>query len=380
MNLYWLTAPDREVAAAVEAQRRESRPRWVPTKREMLVHVNRALILWYLCLACLPIGIKIDGTQDGVATPGDITAFTIVLVILAVWIVGTWRLEKWAKLPPSPRARMKEWRRMLTALANGFEPEASRTATFAALITAAPRGVFHYPRFAAPGVEFGTLTERRRRGDTWQYIAVKLPSPLPHLILDATANNRVRSDLPVGVGRGQRLSLEGDFDRWFHLYSPAAYGTDAYSVLTPDVMAALIDDASAYNVEIVDDVLVFFTTAAVDFTAPEHWEKVGAVLAGVAPRIARRAREYRDERVPGQAEPRVITALRFGLESDGKPWVEPRSRIGADGRRLDIRDRRQRNRMVMALAAVGYFAFLVFLYAIPAIFGFAGFMSIVDGK
>src|SRR5690606_35050816 len=99
----------------------------------------------------------------------------------------------------------------LTALANGFESQPSARPTFTSLISTAGRGVREYPRFVAPGIEFGNLVHRDRRASNWHYVAVTLPAPLPHLILDATANDRIRSDLPATVDRGQRLSLGGEF-------------------------------------------------------------------------------------------------------------------------------------------------------------------------
>ncbi|POH64589.1 MULTISPECIES: hypothetical protein [Cryobacterium] len=172
---------------------------------------------------------------------------------------------------------------------------------------------------------------RAGRSSRWHYLAVRLPAPLPHLILDATSNNRLGSDLPTGVDRAQRLSLEGGFDRWFHLYRPVTYRSDALYLLTPDVMAALIDTASDFNIEIVDDTLVFFTSSTADFGTPEPWLAIHAILADSASRIAASARRYRDERVPGQEIP-------------------PR------------------------------FLFCTLLYVAPGIFAFAGLMSIIDGR
>ncbi|KAA9149479.1 hypothetical protein F6B41_04585 [Microbacterium lushaniae] len=344
----------------------------------MLVHVNHCLILWYLCIAFMIIGVRVDSHQDGETTAGDIAGLTAIIAILAAWLVATYFLHRWAARPPSPRARLKDWRRDLTALANGFIPSPSSAATFSSIITPRSRGVREYPRFVAPGVEFGTLTHHRARSVTWHYIAVALPAPLPHLILDASSNNRRGSDLPVDVARSQRLSLEGDFDRWFHVYSPTAYGADALYVLTPDVMAALIDEASGYNVEIVDDALVFFSPTIVDFGSPAHWEAVDSVLTRVAPRILAKAFQYVDERVPGQEVPRALTALLAAREEPDVRWTPPTPRIGTDGRRLDVRDPNEG--IAPVLGAIGWFALLAFLYAVPGIFAFAGFMSVIDGR
>jgi hypothetical protein len=369
-DLRWLSAPDAEVAAAMAAARRDARPKWVPTRRRVLVHVNHSLILWYLCVVLLVFGIRVDSYDDGQVSASVFRGLLIAGLVLVVWLCGTVWLYRWAKQPPSPRARIKEWRQALTALANGFEPQSSQAATFASLITTAPGGVRVHPRFVAPGVEFGNLVQhgpssRGARIAQWHYVAITLPAPMPHLILDATSNDGVRSDLPVGIDRGQQLSLEGDFDRWFSVYSPVAYRVDALYVLTPDVMAALIDDASRFNIEIVDHTLVFFTSDAADFSEPAPWTTVHALLTNAAARVINSAGRYRDERVPGQETAPVINKIRAELEHPEIPWVAPPARIGPDGRRLQVRDRR--TGVWSAIGAVGWFLARTLLYAVPGI-------------
>lgn len=382
LDLRWLHATEHEVAAAMATVRRDSRPSWMPTKRQVLVHVNHCLILWYLCIVLMVIGIRVDSYQGGRVSPADLSGLVVAFAILAVWLFGAFLLGRWAARPPSPRARLKEWRQTLTALANGFEPKPSPVATFSSIISVDRTAVREYPRFVASGVEIGNLSHDRSgpsgRSGEWHYIAVTLPAPLPHLLLDATSNGRISSDLPVDVEREQRMSLEGDFDRWFRVYSPLEYRKEALYVLTPDVMAALIDEANRFNVEIVDETLVFFVPRAADFSDAEPWESAHAILTKVAPRILAKSRRYLDERVPGQEVPRVLAKITAELENPSVPWIEPQPLIGPDGRRLTIRDRR--TGLWSVLGAVGWFALLTFLYLVPGVFAFAGFMSIIDGR
>ncbi|MCR2784813.1 MULTISPECIES: DUF3137 domain-containing protein [unclassified Microbacterium] len=378
VDLRWLTAPEDEVAAAMATVRRTSRPSWVPTKRQVLLRVNHCLILWYLCIVFMVYGISVDSYHGGQATASDITGLFAAMAFLAVWLFGTYRMHVWAAKPPSPRARLKQWRQTLTALANGFEQQPLQAATFRSMITTGNPDVRAYPRFTASDVEFGNILRGANRSSGWQYIAIKLPAPLPHVILDATSNNRLGSDLPTTIDRGQRISLEGDFDSWFQAYSPVQYRQEALYVLTPDVMAALIDEASRFNVEIVDDFLVFFTSPSADFAEPEHWQSLDGILTNVAPRIIARARRYVDERVPGQEVPRALAAVRATLENPSEPWRPPTPRIGPDGRRLAVRER---NGLLSLLGAVAWWVTsLLLLYLVPGTFAFAGFMSIVDGR
>jgi hypothetical protein len=95
----------------------------------------------------------------------------------------------------------------------------------------------------------------------WGYVAVKLSTPLPNIVLDAVGNNGLFGSLPAALDGSQRLSLEGDFDRTFTLYCPSGYEADALYLFTPDIMARFVDHAAALDVEIVDDWLFLYTRA-----------------------------------------------------------------------------------------------------------------------
>lgn len=98
----------------------------------------------------------------------------------------------------------------------------------------------------------------------WVYICVKMKRNLPHIVLDAKANDShvfgvdTGSDLPLSFTRDQIVHLEGDFDTHFTLYAPKEYEDDALYVFTPDVMALLIDEAWQFDAEIVDDDVYFY--------------------------------------------------------------------------------------------------------------------------
>ena len=377
MDLRWLTAPDADVAAALVTARRGSRPGWVPNRRRILVHVNQCLLLWYVCIVLMTYGIQVDEFQHNDIVPENVPGMLVTGLIFVVWAAGSVLLWRWSMRPPGSRARILQGRQELTALANGFEPEPKSYSTFPTLLSAAGR-IREFPRFSAPGVEFGTLLAGTRRARGWRYLAVKLPAPLPHLILDAAPHDGLDGDLPQGVDQGQRFSLEGDFDRWFRVYTPAGYGKDALYVLTPDVMADLLDHARGFNVEILDDTIVFFTEPAADYSQAEAWERVDALLTTVVARIATSAGRYLDVRVPGQDTSRLLDRLTAERERPGIPYLPPAPRIGSDGRRLEMRAGRRAARWL--IGAIGWYTLLFVLYFVPAVFAFAGFMSIVDGR
>ncbi|MFZ8757599.1 hypothetical protein ACO03V_09325 [Microbacterium sp. HMH0099] len=104
MDLRWLDAPAADVAAALAVAGERPRPAWRPTRRQVLLHVNNALVLWFASIGFLTIGIQVDGVQDGRVLPADALAFTVVSLVLVVWLAGTFLLWRWARRPLATRA------------------------------------------------------------------------------------------------------------------------------------------------------------------------------------------------------------------------------------------------------------------------------------
>lgn len=159
------------------------------------------------------------------------------------------------------------------------------------------------PRF----VEFAnhryvTGSGKNRTTHQWGYVAIKLDVPLPHIVLDALSNNVLfgASNLPAAFDKDQRLSLEGDFDRYFSLYCPEGYERDALYLFTPDIMARFIDNAAALDVEIVDDWLFLYTKRPASTLDPATWAWLFSVVAALLDKLAQWAR-WRDDRLAAEA-------------------------------------------------------------------------------
>lgn len=126
------------------------------------------------------------------------------------------------------------------------------------------------------------------------YLAIPLERNLPRIILLPTSFGVWG---PGGVLHpDQRLGLEGDFDTRFTLYCPADYERDALYLLTPDLMALLIDEAGDYAVELVEDWMYVYTRSPMDFRKPEVHDRMQRIIATVGPKAERRSATYRDER------------------------------------------------------------------------------------
>lgn len=75
----------------------------------------------------------------------------------------------------------------------------------------------------------GGKNDRKGPRLRFRYLSLRLPRRLPHIIIDARGNGQLRTFIPGS----QRLSLEGDFDRYFAVYVPIGYERDGLELLTP---------------------------------------------------------------------------------------------------------------------------------------------------
>ncbi len=98
----------------------------------------------------------------------------------------------------------------------------------------------------------GSKSDPKGPRSGFRYMTMTLPRDLPHIMVDSLRNGTMRSLLPGA----ERMSLEGDFDKHFAVYAPKGYERDALELLTPDVMACLIDYGRSWDIEMVEDRLI----------------------------------------------------------------------------------------------------------------------------
>lgn len=157
------------------------------------------------------------------------------------------------------------------------------------------------PRFLDIGnLEYTTGSGKNRTTHRWGFLALRLERRLPNMVLDSVANNGLfgGTNLPYTFARDQVLSLEGDFDRYFRLYCPRDYERDALYVFTPDLMALLIDEASPYDVEIVDDWMFVYSARPLDLLSPVTWDRMIRIVDTVGAKTLDQTERYADERMP----------------------------------------------------------------------------------
>jgi hypothetical protein len=80
---------------------------------------------------------------------------------------------------------------------------------------------------------------------TYGVVIVRTTKKYPHIYMDSRSNG-----MQDQFEDWQKLSLEGDFDKYFNVYSEENMQNETLTFLTPDVMERLIDNAAQYDVEI----------------------------------------------------------------------------------------------------------------------------------
>lgn len=281
--------------------------------------------------------LALSASRSGLGT----ALIPLVLIGVAVVLVIVFSVTGWR------RSRITRYRLSRFAQANGmtYEPRITdpplpgmifgigRSRMASDLV----RGT--RPRF----VEFGNYqyTVKHDKSSTtyrWGYVAVKLDVPLPNIVLDAKGNNSFGSNLPASFAKAQRLSLEGDFDRFFDLYCPEGYERDALYLFTPDIMARFIDSAAQLDVEIVDDWLFLYTQRRASTLDPATWAWLFGAVGALIVKLDQWSR-WRDERLLAE-NPAAAASARPAPGAGALPFAAPAGMIApppgvaAEGRRL----------------------------------------------
>jgi len=133
-------------------------------------------------------------------------------------------------------------------------------------------------------------------------IMIQLNRNLPHMVLDSKSNNTNifginLTNLPVSFKNNQRLSLEGDFDKYFTLYAPKEYERDALYVFTPDLMSLFIDESNTFDAEVVDNKLFIYSKFPFSLLDESVLIKIFKIIDTVGIKTISNTIHYADERI-----------------------------------------------------------------------------------
>lgn len=93
---------------------------------------------------------------------------------------------------------------------------------------------------------------------TTAVLAVGLPHSHPQMIINSLTDTGGEASLPVRFAKDQHIQLEGDFNRYFAVYTPNGHELSAVGILAPDVMQVLLDHARKFDIELVGNRLYFY--------------------------------------------------------------------------------------------------------------------------
>jgi len=161
--------------------------------------------------------------------------------------------------------------------------------------------------FEIGNYQYVTGSGKNRRTNTYSYVRISFPRHLPNMVLDSKQNNFLgMTNLPDVYNAAQKLQLEGDFNQHFDVYVPAGYERDALYVLTPDVMAMLIDLGGNYDMEVVDNEFYIYYPVHLKLDMPLMVERTITMVARVMDEFGRQVGRYSDERAATQSLGAVV--------------------------------------------------------------------------
>jgi Protein of unknown function (DUF3137) len=93
------------------------------------------------------------------------------------------------------------------------------------------------------------------------FIALQLSKRLPNILIESKQSRGILDDssIPVILERTQLNILEGDFANHFNVYAPSGHESDVRYILTPELMAQLVDYGRDFHFEIIDNMLYIYS-------------------------------------------------------------------------------------------------------------------------
>lgn len=141
---------------------------------------------------------------------------------------------------------------------------------------------------------FGTISEGVPRVKGSLLVVLGLPRPVINMVL-MNKSGGVLQRAGVALDKSQQLSLEGNFSQTFTLYCPKQYEADALYVLSPNLMAILLDVAGLCDIEFVDNRVIFYLPATA-FNDVDSIDRLPELLNTLLQRLTRQTGLYIDER------------------------------------------------------------------------------------
>lgn len=120
------------------------------------------------------------------------------------------------------------------------------------IISSLIRGKINNRDFRMFKFSFSEGHGKQKRTFTYTGFGFKFNGRFPHFYLNSFDNGY------NVTGKGVHLSLPMLFEKNFRLYGPKEYEVEGYEIFTPDILNYLLEDKWIYDIELVDQEILFF--------------------------------------------------------------------------------------------------------------------------
>jgi hypothetical protein len=205
----------------------------------------------------------------------------------------------------------------------------------------------NYHSVSGPGDGPGSLTVPNPLRHSWGFIALQMDQQLPNILLISKHRVGGETVLPIKPDPSQILILEGNFDRSFTLYCPREFERDALYILTPDLMALLMDEAAPFDVEIIDRWMFLYVTRPFNSLDPAVYQRIFRIVETIGSKIVGQTSHYSNATlgpVPTQPFAAIPTRGRHEEPTPSLAWRFTHNtavfgRESAGGTRLRVKPR-----------------------------------------
>ena len=101
--------------------------------------------------------------------------------------------------------------------------------------------------------KFSTSSGKSRMTHYYGVIEIELPKTVPHIFIDSTKNNWIFGETLDVFKRADMVQLEGDFNDYFRIFAAKDYGIEVFTLLNPAFMQQLIQRATGFECELIDN-------------------------------------------------------------------------------------------------------------------------------
>ncbi|MCL2451791.1 hypothetical protein FWD20_02870 [Candidatus Saccharibacteria bacterium] len=155
--------------------------------------------------------------------------------------------------------------------------------------------------------QYTTGSGKNQQTHFFNYMQITLPRQVPHLFINGKKNAVNPNTFEYKV---EKLKLEGDFSKHFDLLVPPGYQRDALQILTPDVMAALIDFGKEYDFELIGSELYIYQSGMFSkelFTSAEKLRTFLTAVDKISSQFGKQTKTYSDLRAGNVSSNLVAT-------------------------------------------------------------------------